>query len=141
MNDKEILMEKDAEQEQSERAPRRRVYGSILVIILCLVMALVVWVGVMNTQDTDYIPVRLVGPEGYRCHVSVDGVEVKGRVSDLRNLDEIVIELDEQEALRILFPCGGKADAEDYLKLPDGVTIAGDLNAVITVSKSYHNAE
>ena len=141
MNDKEILMEKDAEQEQSERAPRRRVYGSILVIILCLVLALVVWVGVMNTQDTDYIPVRLVGPEGYRCHVSVDGVEVKGRVSDLRNLDEIVIELDEQEALRILFPGGGKADAEDYLKLPDGVTIAGDLNAVITVSKSYHNAE
>ena len=141
MNDKEILMEKDAEQEKSSRAPRRSIYGAIIAAAVCVVLALVVWVGVMNTQDTDYIPVRLVGPEGYRCHVSVDGVEVKGRVSDLRNLDEIVIELDEQEALRILFLGGGKADAEDYLKLPDGVTIAGDLNAVITVSKSYHDAE
>ena len=141
MNDKKFLIDNDAEQAQEERISHRKVYSAILAAVICIALALAVWVGVMNTQDTDYIPVRLVGPEGYRCHVSVDGVEVKGRVSDLRNLDEIVIELDEQEALRILFPGGGKADAEDYLKLPDGVTIAGDLNAVITVSKSYHNAE
>ena len=141
MNDKEILMEKDAEQEQSERAPRRRVYGSILAIILCLVLALVVWVGVMNSQDTDFIPVRVEGPDGYRCHLSVEGIEVQGKVSDLRGLDEIVIELDEQEALRILFPCGGEDEAERYLKLPDGVSLTGNLNAVITVSKSYHDAE
>ena len=138
MNDKEILKEKDAEHLQTERASHRKVYGAIIAAAICILLALVVWIGVMNSQDTDFIPVRVEGPDGYRCHLSVEGIEVQGKVSDLRGLDEIVIELDEQKALLIL---GGEVEAEKYLKLPDGVSLTGNLSAVITVSKSYHDAE
>ena len=141
MNDKEILMEKDVEQQSDARVARHSVLGAMLAVLLCILLAGIVWVCVMNTQDTDFIPVRLEAPEGYECTLSVDGVEVEGKVSALRNLDVVVIELDEQEALYILFPCGGEDEAEPYLKLPDGVSLAGNLNAVITVRKSYHDAE
>ncbi len=134
MNDKEILLEKDAEQAQGARASHHTVYGTIIAALVCILLALVVWVGVMNTQDTDYIPVRIVAPEGYECTLSVDGVEVEGKVCDLRNLDELVITLSAEDALYVLGALGGSASVnEALLQLPNGVYVTREFSAVLTV--------
>ena len=135
MNDKEILMEKDAEQEKSSRAPRRSIYGAIIAAAVCVVLALVVWIGVMNTQDTDFIPVRVEGGlEGYTYELSVDGVEVEGKVALLRQLDEIVIELKDEDVMYILSAFGGSASVnEAILGLPEGVYLTREFAAVLTV--------
>ncbi len=134
MNDKNFLVEKDAEQEQSAPISHRNIYGAILAATICILLALVVWIGVMNTQDTDYIPVRVVAPEGYVCTLSVDGVEVEGKVSDLRDLNELVISLSEEDALYVLGAFGGVASVnEALLRLPDGVCVTREFSAVLTV--------
>lgn len=134
MNDKKFLAEKDAEQEGGARVSHRNVYGALLAIVVCILLALVVWVGVMNTQDTDYIPVRIVVPEGYECTLSVDGVEVQGKVCDLRNLDELVITLSREEVLYVMTTFGGSATVnEALLRLPSGVYVTREFSAVLTV--------
>lgn len=134
MNDKKTLMDKEAGQEQDARAPQRKILGVILAAVLCPLLALVVWVGVMNTQDTDYIPVRVVGPEGYTCELSVDGVEVEGKVYALRDLDEIVITVSASDAQYVTVALGGAASVnEAFLRLPDGVSTIRDWTAVLNV--------
>ena len=134
MNDKKTLMEKEAGQDQDARAPQRKILGVILAAVLCPLLALVVWVGVMNTQDTDYIPVRVVGPEGYTCELSVDGVEVEGKVYALRDLDEIVITVSASDAQYVTVALGGAASVnEAFLRLPDGVSTIRDWTAVLNV--------
>ena len=137
MNDKEILMEKDAEQEKSSRAPRRSVYGVIIAAAVCIVLAFVVWIGVMNTQDTDFIPVRIEGPEGYTYELSVDGVEVEGKVADLRQLDEIVVKFnfEDLESYGYHDPDGdGKGNVnEAFLGLPDSITVTREFVAELTI--------
>ena len=134
MNDKKTLMDKEAGQDQDARAPQRKILGVILAAVLCPLLALVVWVGVMNTQDTDYIPVRVVGPEGYTCELSVDGVEVEGKVYALRDLDEIVITVSASDAQYVTVALGGAASVnEAFLRLPDGVSTIRDWTAVLNV--------
>ena len=134
MNDKKFLVEKDAEQEQSTPTSHRNIYSAIIAALVCILLALVVWIGVMNTQDTDYIPVRVVAPEGYTCTLSVDGVEVEGKVSQLRDLDEIVINLSTEDALYVMGAFGGSASvSEALLQLPDGVHVTREFSAVLTV--------
>ena len=127
MNDKEILLEKDVEQQQSASISHRSMYRALLAGVLCLLLALVVWVGVMNTEDTDYVPVRIDAPAGYACTLSVEGVEVKGEVAVLRTLDVLVITVPEGVA-----PGTYYVPAE-MLELPQGVTLAKDWEAVLTI--------
>ena len=93
MNDKDILMEKDVEQQSDARVARHSVFGAMLAVLLCILLAGIVWVCVMNTQDTDFIPVRVQSAEGYEYTLSVDVVEVEGKVSALRNLDVVEISI------------------------------------------------
>ena len=128
MNDKEILMETGVEQESVVHGSHHSVYGTFFALLVCFALALVVWIGVMNTQDTDYIPVSVATPNGYECVLSVDGVEVQGRVSDLRGLDRIVITI----------PTGLAAGTyyvpAEMLELPDGVTLTQEWNATLTIT-------
>ena len=134
MNDKKFLVDMDAEQPEGERAAHRKVYSAILAAILCIALALAVWVGVMNTQDTDFIPVRVVAPMGYECTLSVDGVEVEGRVCDLRYLDELVINLSQEDVLEVLARFGGEASVSGaFLRLPEGVYLTRAFSAILTV--------
>ncbi len=134
MNDKEILMENGAEQESEARVARHSVSGAIFAALLCILLAGLVWICVMNTQDTDFIPVRVQGPEGYECTLSVDGVEVEGKVADLRHMDEIVVTLGESDMLYVIANFGGSASVnEAFLGLPEEVSVTRTFSAVLTV--------
>ena len=89
MNDKNIMLDKNGEQNEVILVSHRKVLVSLLAAVICLLLAALVWVCVMNTQDTDYIPIRVVVPAEYECVLSVDGVEVEGAVATLRTLKEL----------------------------------------------------
>lgn len=135
MNDKEIMLDKDVEQEELAHVSHRKPYGAVIAAVVCLLLALVVWVGVMNTQDTDYIPVRVVAPQGYTCELSADGVEVDGTVATLRGLKEIVIPISAEDAEYVIYLGGQAMIPEAMLQLPDGVQLTRDWSAVLTVTK------
>ena len=64
----------------------------------------------------------------------MEGVEVEGKVSDLRHLDEIVVKLSENDALYVIANFGGSASVnEAFLGLPEGVSVPRAFQAVLTV--------
>lgn len=137
MNDKEIMLDKDVEQEELAHVSHRKPYGAVIAAVVCLLLALVVWVGVMNTQDTDYIPVRVVAPQGYTCELSAQGVELSGSVGMLRGLKEIVIPISAEDAEYILYYYNGEAAVnEAFLQLPLDVELTRQWTAKLTVTKN-----
>ncbi len=135
MNDKDIMLDKSGEQETVVRVSHGKLWRSVIAAVLCLLLAGLVWVCVMNTQDTDYIPIRVVGPAEYTCTLSVEGVTVQGKVSTLKTMDEIVVELSPENIQEILYYYDGAARVNgNILPLPADVTVPAEWDAVLTVT-------
>ena len=136
MNDKEIMLEKGAEQQSASHVSHRRVYGTVFAAIVCILLALLVWVSVMNTQDTDYIPIRVEVPEGYACTLSVEGVTVQGTVMSLKKLDEIVVTFSAENVQEILYYYDGAVRVNgNILPLPADVSVSAEWEALLTVTE------
>ena len=135
MNDKDILLDKNSEQEAVARISHRKVLGGALAAVICLLLAALIWVCIMNTTDTDYIPIRVVAPTDYAVALSVDGVEVEGTVSTLKGMKEIVITLTPEDVEYILgYYEGVAAVNQAVLQLSPDVSVADDWSAVLTVT-------
>ncbi len=133
MKENEIL--KNTEQDQQDEVVEvrhRHVHWDILAVLLCLVLAFAIWLCVMNTKDTDYVPFRLVVEgEGtdYTYALSTEGTVVEGTVSSLKELFEIDVIVPEGLA-------PGKYElSEADLDLPEGVYPVGELHLTLTVSE------
>ena len=135
MNDKNIMLDKNGEQNEVTPVSHRKVLVSLLAAVICLLLAALVWVCVMNTQDTDYIPIRVIAPAEYECELSVDGVEVEGTVATLRTLKEIAVTVSAEDAAYVVYLGGEALMPEAMLQLPDGVHLTRDWSAVLTVTK------
>ncbi len=136
MNEKEILLDIGGEQDAVSHSSHRRLWSGLLVAVICFLLAGIVWVCVMNTTDTDYIPIRVVSPAGYECTLSVEGVEIEGTVATLRDLNEIVVTVSAQDAAYLLSYYGGEAlVSETFLQLPADVCASGEWSAVLTARK------
>ena len=141
MNDKmmkpEEIVAPSPKKSDIKKPSRRKMIVTVVAAVLCVLLALAVWVCVMNTQDTDYIPVRVEGPAGYECTLSVDGVEVEGKVATLRNMDEIVVKLtaaDIEDFRYFDWDGDGKNEVNElFLGLPDGVQLTREFSAELTV--------
>ena len=134
MNDKDIMLDKTGEQDEIVRVSHRKVWGTMVAAVLCLLLSGLVWICVMNTQDTDYIPIRVVAPAGYTCTLSEDGVTVQGKVLILKTMDEIVVELTSEDIEYIFYYYDGEAPVnENILLLPSGVSVSTTWEAVLTV--------
>ena len=132
MNDKEILLDMNGEQEAPARVSKHKVWSSALAAVLCLLLSTLIWVCVMNTTDTDYIPIRVVCPADYTVTLSVDGVEVEGPVTKLKEMNEIVITLTPEDMIGY---CEGETSVNrDFLQLSPDVCVADDWSAVLTVT-------
>ena len=108
----------------------RGVRQTLLAVLICLLLATVVWFCVMNAQDTDYIPVSVQAPhEGYTYTLSAEGIEVTGSVAALRGLSDIGVIIPGH------VPGVYTLTAED-LVLPEGVRVSGELHLTLTVTKS-----
>lgn len=125
MKEKDLLLDNE-QQESAGVRPRARGPITVLAFLLCLALALVVWVCVMNTVDTDYILLAL--PEGVDCALSGTAVKVEGPVSALKELDVIYVN------------CEGLAPGSyplttRLLVLPEGVHLCTDIVVYLTVGE------
>ena len=129
MNRKLIDAQNDIEQQKSgEYAVRHNRVTTLIAAVLCLLLAVVVWVAIMGTGDSDYLPVQLLNVgEEYTYTVSVDLVEVTGTVGALRHADYVGIRVPENAVSGVYHL------TVDDLVLPEGVCLADEVDVTLTV--------
>ena len=132
MKFKNTLRDVNAEQQENQAlASHHRAYINVLAAAVCLLIAVLVWVSIMNAQDTDYIPVYVENPQSNVSYeFSADDVQVQGKVSALKHLTEINVYVPEG------LPSGTYRLTEADLNLPDGVHPVGDLKLTLTVENN-----
>lgn len=122
----------DIGQGNGEYAVRRSRRANIVAIVVCLLLALLVWVLVMNAEDTEQVSLTLDAPEdsAYTYELSTDEIEIKGSVAALKDIEEIVVLPSEE-----MNKPGVHHVSIDNFKLPEGVTLAGMPELTIIVKE------
>ena len=129
MNRKENAPQNDIEKQKSgEYAVHRSYRSNIIGAVICLLLAFVVWLLVMSSEDSDYVATRVLEPQaGYTYTLSAVHLEVEGTVADLRHADYIGVRLPEG------VKPGVYELTEADLVLPEGVHLALPLSMTLTV--------
>ena len=77
MRDKNTMIDVDAQQPAA--VSHHKLYVNVLAALICLLIAVLVWVSVMNSQDTDYVPLRIENPQSNVTYeFSADDLQVQG---------------------------------------------------------------
>lgn len=131
MNHKHIDTTDALEQQNGgEYTVKNSYLSTVIAAVICLLLALLVWIIVMSRPDSDYLSVCVVGQQvGYTYEVSADMIKVEGKVSDLRHAEVIGIRLPEQAGEGEYKLSEGQLE----LEMPDGVQLAVDIELTVTV--------
>lgn len=126
MDRKDDLREHDGT-ENTEAVFHRNHRLDIVAIFVCLAVAFFMWLCVMNSKDTDYLPLEVTGAkEGYTYTLSVDSLEVEGVLSDLKRAKKVLVILPgDASGVYTLTP-------EDLI-LPEGVCAVDMPHITLTV--------
>ena len=126
MDRKDDLREHDGG-ENTEAVFQRNHRLDIVAIFVCLAVAFFMWLCVMNTKDTDYLPLEVTGAkEGYTYTLSVDSLEVEGVLADLKRAQKVLVILPgDVGGVYTLTP-------EDLI-LPEGVAVANMPHITLTI--------
>ena len=131
MNHKHIDTTDELEQQGGEYTVKNSYLSTVIAAVICLLLALAVWIIVMSRPNSDYLSVYVVDQqEGYTYAVSADMIKVEGKVSDLRHAEVIGVRLPEHAG-------AGEyklSDGQLELELPDGVQLAVDIDLTVTVT-------
>lgn len=115
--------------ENGEYAVRRSRLSLVIAAVVCLLLAVVTWLWVMNVEDTAYLPLTVVGTsEGYTYVLSDNEIQVKGSVLSLRKANEIRVLVSSE----ITAP-GTYAISLNELILPEGISLAELTDLTLTV--------
>ena len=118
-------------QETGEYSLHRNRRANVVAAVVCVLLAFVVWMLVMNVEDSNYVPVTLTGaPEGYHCVLSDTVIEVRGSVRHLKNAEQVQVMFPED----ITTPGTYHIELED-LVLPEGVSLKGGVELTLTVER------
>ena len=128
MNRKLIDSQNDTEQQNGQYAVHRSRRSTVIAAAVCLLLALIVWVVIMGSGDSDYVSVRVLEPaEEFTYTLSVDLLEVEGTVGALRHADYIGVRVP-QNAVSGVYHL-----TVDDLVLPDGVHLTAEPEITLTV--------
>ncbi len=128
MNRKLIDSQNDTEQQNGQYAVHRSRRSTVIAAAVCLLLALIVWVVIMGSGDSDYVSVRVLDPaEEFTYTLSVDLLEVEGTVGALRHADYIGVRVP-QNAVSGVYHL-----TVDDLVLPDGVHLTAEPEITLTV--------
>ena len=127
----EIEINEAADSGSGEYVVRRDYQRNMIALSICFVLAVLLWMFAMNAEDTRTCELFLdaTGSDQYRYELSHDEVEVSGSVALLKDLEVVHINIP------VLAQVGEgtyRIPAE-YLVLPDGVQLTGDIELTITV--------
>ena len=109
------------------RRARKNLLIDLVALLVCLLLALLVWICAMNATDTDYVALK--AEAGVSCTFSADLVEVRGPVAQLKKTTEVEV------TVKDLAP-GVYTLTEDMLKLPKDVHLSGDPHVTVTVGSA-----
>lgn len=115
--------------EDTDFTVRRSHASRVIAALLCILLAVAVWLVVIQLEHTDTVKLSLKGaPEQYACVLSDTMIDVKGTVLDLKKID----------AIEVICPAYINAPGTylltvSDLQLPDGVTLAEELVITLTV--------
>ena len=129
MDTKKMKKEQGAERRNSdEYVVRHSFLANVIALVLCVAIALVLWVVVMNTADSDQICTEVLNPnDTYEYVLSLDHLEVEGTVAALRLVRTIGVKVP-QGAVP-----GVYALTEEDLVIPAGVQLTKPLSMTLTV--------
>ncbi|MBQ3063883.1 MAG: hypothetical protein IJC99_03670 [Clostridia bacterium] len=119
--------------EHGEYAVRHSRKRDIIAAVICLVFALVVWLLVMNVNDTAHVPLEMSGRnDAYAYVLSDESLEVAGTVVSLKSA--------QREAIVVKIPAEANAPGTyqitlDDLTLPEGVALTALPELTLTVSQ------
>ena len=109
---------------------RRTRSTNVIAAVLCIMLAVALWLVVMQLEQTDTVALSLKGaPDAYTCVLSDTMIDVKGKTLALKGIDVIEVAC----PAWISAPGTYSLTAAD-LKLPEGVVLAEELVLTVTVS-------
>lgn len=117
--------------ENGEYAVHRSHLSLIIAAVICLLLAVIVWLMVMNVEDTAYIPLEVKGGTADCTYLLSDTeLEVSGTVLFLKKADRIEVIVPptfEQPGTYTL--------SLSNLVLPEGVSLSELPNLTLTVER------
>ena len=130
-NDEIELTEAGDTGEHGEYVVHRDHHRNMIALSICFVMAVLLWMIAMNAEDTRHCKLSLdaTGTENYRYELSLDEVEVQGSVSALKELHTVHV----NSPMLAMVGEGTYVVPAEYLVLPEGVRVVGDIELTITV--------
>jgi len=128
VNRKHMPPTAEAEANKSgEYAVHRHWLMDIVALAICLALALLIWIVVMNTENTEEVSLRVLAPqEGYTYTLSIDRLEVEGKAVDLKSAESIGVCIPGHTA-------GTYTLTEEDLVLPEGVQLTDSVEFTLTV--------
>ena len=123
---------KHIQEDASEYAVRHSRKRDIVAAVICLVLAFVVWLLVMNAEDTTSVALEVQGGDAaYTYTLSVDSVEVAGRVVAIKaaQRENIIVKVPARATLPGVYQL-----SLEQLVLPEGVALTSLPEIVLTVS-------
>lgn len=116
--------------DNGEYAVYRSRFSLVVAAAVCLLLAVVAWLMVMNVKDTKNLPLEVVGEQsGYTYVLSDAELEVSGAVVFLKAAERIEVIVPEQATAP-----GTYMIALEDLVLPEGVSLSELTGITLTVS-------
>ena len=100
-----------------------------LVALVCVLLAFLVWLCVMNVRDTEHVTLEVKDQrDGYVYDLSSGTIEIEGNLVALKRVDaiEVVLPINEE---------GTYVITEEFLVVPDGISLTGNTRLTVTVTK------
>ena len=119
----------DMTADNGEYAVRHSRKRDIVAAVICLLLAFVVWLFVMNADDTASVALALEGGNSaYTYTLSADSVEVTGKALTIKALQE--------DGILVKIPAEATAPGvyKVELVLPEGVALTSMPELVLTVT-------
>ena len=128
MNRKQTTPEQESELSKSgEYAVHRSRVFDVIALLICLLLALLIWIGVMNAKDCEQVSLRVLAPhDDYTYTLSIDTLEVEGKSVDLKSAESIGVRVPGHAA-------GVYTLTEEDLELPEGVRLTAPVEITLTV--------
>ena len=117
--------------DNGEYAVRRSRLSRVVAAVICLLLAVVGWLAVMNVKDTKRLPLVLLDAEGeYSYALSDAELEVSGSVLFLKKAEKIDVTVPKEATVPGIYVI-----TLDMLVLPEGVSLSELTGITLTVSE------
>lgn len=126
MKEKDTVKREEAQKQgETRRAEHRR--WDFPVALVCVLLAFLVWLCVMNVRDTEHVSLEVKDAlAGYTYELSTKSVEIEGNLATLKRVEAIEIEMPVHVEGTYTIP-------EENILLPEGVSLASNTRITVTV--------